>query len=200
MSYVAWSHLCATPAAVPSCTGFYGLLSKSSVLATPCVHMHVLLQEDTSFHAFKILRTCNSLCSHARPFTGRNFFPCFRALRNFPRPRHSGFPACMSNLSYNVLAAVWCVCNMWASFQTCHNSARPKKKHSTTATPTQCKQMLCVFPFRFSPAPLPGSPSRRNDPDWDWEASRARGGATDSLLLNPSLCTLAPAACLHCLL
>ena len=32
------------------------------------------------------------------------------------------------------------------------------------------------------------------------DASRARGGTTDSLLLVTSFCTLASAACLHCLL
>ena len=44
-----------------------------------------------------------------------------------------------------------------------------KKTHSTTATPTQlqCKKMLCMFLFRFSPALSPGSPGRRNDPDWE---------------------------------
>ena len=174
MSYVAWFHWCTTPAAVRSCSSLYGLLATSSILATLCVHMHVLLEEQTSYHAFKILRTCNSLGSHARPLLRRNFFPCFRVLRNVPRPWQSGFPACMSNLSYNVLAAVWCVCNTWASFQTCQNSARPKEKtHCTTATPTQlqCKKMLCMFPFRFSPALSPGSPGRRNDPDREGDGS-----------------------------
>ena len=40
---------------VSTCTSFYkktllSMLSKSSVLATLCVHMHVLLREETSFH------------------------------------------------------------------------------------------------------------------------------------------------------
>ena len=167
MSYVAWSHLCATPAAVPSCTGFYGLLSKSSVLATLCVHMHLLLQEETSYHAFKIFRTCNSLRSLARPFTGRNFFPCFRVLRNVPPPRHSGFPACMSNLSYNVLAAVWCVCNTWASFQTCQNSARPQKKNTlydcNTHTTAMQKNALHVS-VSFQPRALARKPGPTERP------------------------------------
>ena len=170
MSYVAWSHSCATPAAVPSCAGFYGLLSKlpylqlfvstctsfykkklrtmfskSSVLATLCVHMHVLLREATSFHV--------SGCCETSPGLGRVAFQL-------------ACPTCHTTCLP--------LCGVFATHEHPFKHARTQRKtHCTTATPTrlQCKKMLCMFPFRFSPALSPGSPGRRNDPDREWDGS-----------------------------
>lgn len=132
---------------VSTCTSFYkktllSMLSKSSVLATLCVHMHVLLREETSFHVSGRCETSPGLGTVAFQLA------C-------PTCHTTCLPLC----------GVFATCEH--PFKHATTQRGQKKKHSTTATPTQCKQMLCVFPFRFSPAPLPGSPSRRNDPDWD---------------------------------
>ena len=208
---------------------------------------------------FQNFRTCPSLCPHVRPFTRRNFVPCFQKLPHLQRfvftctsfyrkKLISMFPGAakrppalaewLSRLHVQPVIQRACRCVVCLQHMSILSNmpelSETQPKHIVRLQhPHNCNAKKCSACFRFVSAPRSrqearadgttrigielapastGTPANNRPPrtgcgkrdrtrvETTTDASRARGGAADSLLLVPSICTLAPAACLHCLL